>query len=424
MSGIGVDNKLKFLRSYGMIAVELRGAQGEKLALAKGKVAEFKLPNLSGESTPSEEIPLWHFDIVEGVWKEKGKAILDGSNYKAYVSHFSFWSIDAPADAVELSMHFQDVSQTPAAFQRVRISEVSNDSSYVIVYTDSLGGIKTWVPKDKELMVKMFNSCPMLIYEGRIAPLTGNKDLGIVSTTEVVNVTAKVQGSISDCNGMPLKNGYAEIIINGNTRRAALDADGRFSLTVDVCQSGSASAYITGVDLDKKQQSLESQLIQISGGNTYTATPMVACGTSSEEYLRVTVNGIVTEFKAPGDRFFALWGVSVSGSNDTLTVIEAYNSNFSKHLMFAFLGKPVANIVHPNFDFDLDIEPNHFVGAAYREFDVSVTEYGSIGQYIAGHFSTNMYDKLYEKMVPVIGEFRIKRISYNGRTSRPIQGNK
>lgn len=411
LSGWTADNTLKTLRPYGMMAVELEGSRGEKLALAGGKNAELTYPvSLSQLSGAPSSISLWYFDPKKGSWKEEGKAGLQGSFYKGTVSHFSFWSIDVPGNGVELSVQFRSTAGVPAAFQQLRISEETNDSSYQYVYTDSLGALKVLVPEQKSLVIYMVNKCNEIMYNGKIAALSANKDLGVLTVNGTVNVQATIKGVVQGCDGKPLQNGYAEVIISGNAYRGVPDAAGNFSIAVNVCAVSDGKAYVNGVDLAGKQQGLQPQMINVSPGGTYTAGTITACGSSTEEYVRIVVDGVPVEFKAPNEPIIAGRDRRpVIGSNDTLTYIQAQNADFSKVLVFYFAGlaNPAGN--HLNFDFDLNITKDHFVGSGYQGFNVIISQYGIPGQYIAGSFSTVMDDDLYKKRVPVTGEFRVRR---------------
>ena len=53
-------------------------------------------------SSAPAEIPLWYFDETNGVWKEEGKATLQGNEYVGEVSHFTFWNCDISWDLIYL----------------------------------------------------------------------------------------------------------------------------------------------------------------------------------------------------------------------------------------------------------------------------------------------------------------------------------
>ena len=75
------ENEERMLQTFGMLAVELEGANGESLNLAEGSTATIHVP-LSAEllAQAPATIPLWHFDEEKGYWVEDGEATLQGMN--------------------------------------------------------------------------------------------------------------------------------------------------------------------------------------------------------------------------------------------------------------------------------------------------------------------------------------------------------
>ncbi|MCG2611443.1 hypothetical protein LZZ90_07980 [Flavobacterium sp. SM15] len=83
------DGNEKILETYGMMNVELKGASGQKLQIANGHTAQITMDIDDAQlSNAPTTIPLWHFDEVNGYWKEEGSAQKVGSNYVGRVSHF------------------------------------------------------------------------------------------------------------------------------------------------------------------------------------------------------------------------------------------------------------------------------------------------------------------------------------------------
>ncbi len=57
-----------------MLDVELKSDDGAKLQLKNGKAATLKFPIVTGQTSTLNTIPLWHFDVNTGIWKEEGSA--------------------------------------------------------------------------------------------------------------------------------------------------------------------------------------------------------------------------------------------------------------------------------------------------------------------------------------------------------------
>lgn len=94
------------LISAGMMTVDFYDAQNRHLQLANGKTADIQmdLPYASINNqalSVGSSIPLWHFDVVQGLWVEEGvgTVVQSGTSpvglaVKATVSHFSTWNWD------------------------------------------------------------------------------------------------------------------------------------------------------------------------------------------------------------------------------------------------------------------------------------------------------------------------------------------
>lgn len=116
ISGVSNTNQPGVLQSFGVVAVELNDAAGNKLQLATGKTATITLPipaALQSNAPPS--IHLWYFDNATGRWKQEGIATKQSSNYVGVVNHFSFWSVSDLSDTaqyIRLSFNGHDYSWT------------------------------------------------------------------------------------------------------------------------------------------------------------------------------------------------------------------------------------------------------------------------------------------------------------------------
>ncbi|MBK6760982.1 MAG: hypothetical protein IPG73_09820 [Ignavibacteria bacterium] len=96
-AGRSANDSSVILTSYGVLRVQITGAQSEQLELKPGSTAslQFSLP----KSLPSPQlsaIPLWYFDEQIGMWKEEGSASLVNGMY-GNVSHFTDWNLDIPS---------------------------------------------------------------------------------------------------------------------------------------------------------------------------------------------------------------------------------------------------------------------------------------------------------------------------------------
>lgn len=82
------------LISYGVVNVNLKDTQGNKLYLASGKMATITFPVDPANDPGTLAIPLWYLDEALGIWVQEGQATLTGNTYVGQVSHFTPWNID------------------------------------------------------------------------------------------------------------------------------------------------------------------------------------------------------------------------------------------------------------------------------------------------------------------------------------------
>jgi hypothetical protein len=153
MTAENASDEEVFLATYGMVAVEIEGASGQKLKIASGKEVELRMPILASQSASApNEIPLWYYDLEEGHWHEEGTAQKVGNEYVGMVKHFSFWNCDAPFPLTQLhgTIYLENVNQ-PLTNALVRITMVSTGASS-FGYTDGDGKFGGCVPKDEALV--------------------------------------------------------------------------------------------------------------------------------------------------------------------------------------------------------------------------------------------------------------------------------
>ena len=291
------EGKRVVLASYGMLAVELSSASGEKLQIKSGSMATLTIPipAASVASAPAT-IPLWYVDETTGIWQEEGMATKQGSNYIGEVKHFSFWNCDYPFDAVKLSLTLQTPSGLPLIYSQVQMIATSTSDTGISVsaaygYTDSLGQVEGMVPAGSDLSMKVMGNCGSVIYTQNIQPLTQDKDLGIIKITDNTSSLVTLLGTLMDCNNNPVTKGYVFISFEGPSRYVTVNSNGQFTTTYVRCSGGlTPSASILGVDETTEQQS-DIVSITLSSATTDVGN-ITACGTSSEQYINYKLDGL------------------------------------------------------------------------------------------------------------------------------------
>lgn len=206
------------LVTYGMIAVELRGENGQKLQLQEGATATLNFPLTSSDAP--DEIPMWFLDEDTGIWNEEGLAIKEGNMMTAQVSHFSFWNCDYPGRLVRVSGRLISRDGSPIAGHLISITSLDNNMSGC-GYTNENGIFTGMVPAAIALSLSV-TYCQDDNIE--IGVLDADTYLGdIVLGPEYVY---RIEGQILDCESKPNPNGYLILDSNRGAKVIVPDADG------------------------------------------------------------------------------------------------------------------------------------------------------------------------------------------------------
>lgn len=400
LRAINTDGNLKLLTTYGMAAVELTGSSGELLQIATGKKAtlNFPIPSSIASSAPAS-IPLWYFDENNGLWKEEGNATKNGNNYVGEVSHFSFWNVDVPGSFVQLSATIiTDYQNNPLQFAKVKISVVGNPANFRYGYTDANGFVIGAVPANTQLLFEVYGNvnCTTSLYSQNVTTTTTNVSLGTITIPTSVNNMAIVTGTVIDCSNAPVTNGY--VMVWGATAYShfTLSNTGTYTGILSLCSNTSAPVTITAEDLSTHMTGSPVSTTIVQGSNTIPVIQV--CSTIQQEYVNITKNGVSQNYQY----LLVLGNASNYGigfySNATLTV-PAGNFQFSQtgigmgslqDLTYLALGSSVMNMPNP--------------------VKVNITEYGAIGQYIAGNFSGNFTQPPSNTPYTISCDFRVKRL--------------
>ncbi len=141
--GRDASGKMVNLISAGVFSIDFYDAQNGHLQLAAGKKADIQvdLPyaSINGKVlTVGTAIPLWHFDVVQGVWLAEGsgtvvasKTSIVGLAVKAAVPHFSTWSWGFTMDNLgSVTVSCVDVALQLTACDLTAVVVLPDDSYY------------------------------------------------------------------------------------------------------------------------------------------------------------------------------------------------------------------------------------------------------------------------------------------------------
>lgn len=407
LRGIDQVGALKILQSFGMVAVELTSPTGDLLQIAPGKKATltFPIPNGIINDAPAN-IPLWYFDETIGLWKEEGNAVKSGNTYVGEVSHFSFWNCDVPSNYVQFNCTIVDADGAPVSYASVKISVVGSPYNAGWGITDSSGYVAGAIPNNANLLLEIFPNynCGNAIYSQSFSTLTTNISLGTITIPITTTNQANVSGTVTNCSGMPVTNGY--IIMNKDNQffRYNLNNAGAYNFTSLLC-SNSGSVSFIGEDISTQQQSATINYTLISGNNV--VPNIQACGITTEQYFNYSINGANYSYTSPVDTFYS-WAntqsiptyISISASPITS------NTRFGT-ISFDQTGIAVGSSQLMNMFYVSEIVDSTTFNAP---INVNITEYGNVGEYVTGNYSGNMTGAAPANTPYVIsGSFRVRR---------------
>ncbi len=245
LTAVNSSEQLQYLKSFGMINVELEGSAGEKLQISQAAILTIPVPNLLSSDAPNT-IPLWHFDIESGLWVEEGEATLQGNEYVGEVSHFSWWNCDDNIETVFLQGQV-NILTGPSTID-VRI--VRPDGTSCTVTTSNTGAFSGYIPKDELLIFELIDVCGNIVYSEDIGPFNSD-NINLMITVDLSNLElVTFSGTAFNCDGQPVTDGY--VIINGVgvnfSILISIESDGSFSTSFYKCDVETISVVVADIN--------------------------------------------------------------------------------------------------------------------------------------------------------------------------------
>ena len=292
LRGIDTEEARVQLSTFGMLAAELRGVNGQELQLAAGKSAEIKMliPEELQNSIP-ENVPTWSYDENIGYWIEEGTAseTADGY-YTAEVTHFSYWNYDAPWPTIRFCARLTYLNGAPVANTRVSIKIVDSGITKCD-WTNQRGKVGGEIPQGQLLEIIVHDECGNVIYREEFGPFDeDNLNINITIPDSDLSIL-NVQGTLT-CDGNPVTNGYVHIVSDDLTRYVVpTDGEGNYELNLNDCALSSVQVTVQGFDLEEPGIGKIEEIILVEGMATLDQE---VCADDEGEYLTVEHNiGIV-----------------------------------------------------------------------------------------------------------------------------------
>ncbi len=387
----------RMLQTLGMLAVELRGTNGEDLNLPEGSTSEIKIPvDASLMSIAPASIPLWYFDEVNGFWKEEGQATLQGNMYVGTVTHFSFWNCDIPAEAITLCISATNDDTNPLSNLYVSITSATFGTTYG--YTNENGEVCGFVPSNEslELNAYSYDFCgDNPLYSEVVGPFSADSSISVVveDNSEIIEET--VIGTFNTCNDTAVSDGYVQLSYGGQTFTDAV-SDGTFEINLLRCE-GDNTFKIKGSDYVN---------LQATDSITYTfTTPLTDIGTitacnSINEFIQFTIDDDDTVFIFENiSANFYLDGQSQTTNNPSIDIFGNGNDDTNTcFYMYGALNDPDYLGTYDNYTFNDMDDTGFFIGECLSVSDTNnniiynLNTLGEVGDYIDVNFSGSYED--------------------------------
>ena len=400
------NNKRVTLASYGMLAVELESASGEKLQIASGAKATLTtaIPASAQASAPAT-ISLWSVDEQTGIWKEEGTATKSGTNYVGEVSHFSYWNCDIGLPVVGFTATVVNAAGDPLIYVPVRVRLATTGySGYAYGRTDSLGQLAGVIPSNMNLVLEVIDDCGNVIYSQNIGPFSSSVNLGTITVTGTSTAhIVTVKGKLLNCSNTAVTNGYAVIFYDNYVRYAHTNSSGEFTVTFSSCNSSAAFCEVFGVDEGAQQQGTTV--------NVPVTTPvtnvgdLTACGTSTAQYINYNLDGTAYTIDNSSDSLLA-YVMQGSPVSNPAVVISGYD-DASNHVYFT------ANTSAAPGTYDLEVLYSNITtntATVVAPSTVTFTSFATtVGQFYEGSFTGKFTVPGNPAVHNISGSFRIRK---------------
>ena len=390
------------LQSFGTMAVELTGNNGQLLQIATGKTATVSIPIASSlaASAPAS-LSLWSFNDSTGLWKQEKPATKSGGSYVGVVSHFSFWDGATGIPLVNVTARIVDASSQPLANVAVSITVASmpqNAGYGQFAYTDASGYVTGAVFANTNLVLDILTPCALAAYSHPFSTFSSDIDLGTL-TGNLGQNEVTISGTVTNCSSQPVTNGYVQTYDHGFYNRIPVN-NGSFSFTGLACTN--TVVDIVAVDNATNQQNTPQTVTLVPGVNALGA--LTACGTSTMGSLTFTIDGVTTTLTEPTDTIAAYLVVSQT----TQLIVLSGNPNTNQQMSFNFDGGTAIGSAHSLGEVFCNKLPGGR-GSWPIPIQLNITEYGNIGGFVAGNFSGNLVDFNNTAIHPITCTFRVRR---------------
>lgn len=258
LKGINVSDETMLLESFGMFHFEWSDINDQTLSIVPGKkvAVRFPISNNLVANAPSS-IPLWHYDIDEGIWKEDGTATFDNGSYIAQLGATGFWNCAQAHEFVSVKGVLQSGSNVPLSNMPFNIS-IENGGVLGFSFIDADGNLIANLPKNIGSKITVLDECDDIDYSASVGAL--NED-AIISNLKINNSSdfSRLGGTLLDCNNNNVHNGYAILSVNTKTYFFPI-SDGQLKADINGCSFTNSTLVAYDVENQKQSEPLQLEI--------------------------------------------------------------------------------------------------------------------------------------------------------------------
>ncbi|MEM9545840.1 MAG: carboxypeptidase-like regulatory domain-containing protein [Bacteroidota bacterium] len=238
---LGIDSKgrHRVLSTFGVLAVELRGFDNQKLRIKSDKTAELTFP-IDDElvSVTENNIPAWSFNFQDGLWYEKVLSTHDNKNFTVEIDELGFWNLALPSGASQVCGRLIFDNSLPAKNYIVQVK--NNKLLSRIGITDRDGYFCGKLPMGESLKFQVLHPfCGNLIKEIEIGPFEA---VGTIGNVELEVTENYLSGSVV-CAGEMSSNSTIIIESEGTVNLNFPKSDGSFAINLNEILCGSNGSF-------------------------------------------------------------------------------------------------------------------------------------------------------------------------------------
>ncbi|MBC7934861.1 MAG: hypothetical protein H7Y86_05830 [Rhizobacter sp.] len=402
--GLNTEGHLRSLNTHASIVVDLNGDAGQKLQLATNAKATISLPVAASlQAKAPATVSLWSLDEEKGIWKEEGTLTKTGANYSGQVSHFSFWSGAVSLPLVNFTAQVLSTTLQPLANVPVVITiagQPLNAGYGKFAFTDASGVVSGSVPANTSFVLNVLTTCSNSSYNHFFTTTNTGIDLGSI-TGNLGQSLVTLSGTVTNCGGQPLTDGYVQTYDNGFYNRIPV-VNGSFSFSGTMCNNLPVN-YIAGDNITH-QQSVPQSVTIVPGANNLGA--LSACGINSIGSVTYVIDGTTRTLAEPAQTLAAYY----TPAGGITTILRLTGSSGSPDFTFQFGGGTDIGSAHTVSDI-WSVGFTSGRALASTPLAVNITEFGDTGGFITGSFTGAVTDFTTGTPHIVTYNFRIKRLN-------------